>query len=82
MSQAFAKESGKTGQGVGGENPKGGAKGKEGGANKNWSKVKCFICGGLHLARHRGKEQCPNTVAEASGTVETNKKNCFLYNIA
>ena len=64
--QAFAKGKGK-----------GGKQGPWPGANqtKDWSKEMCHICGGKHLAQLRGREQCPNTVAEANGTAEANKRN-------
>ena len=56
---------------------KGGGQGQSPGANqtKDWSKEKCFTCGGKHLAQLRGKAQCPNTIAEANGTAEANKRN-------
>ena len=56
-------------------------KGKDGGKGqpstsnyKDWSKEKCWICGGRHSAQLRGRNQCPNTVAEANGTAEANKR--------
>ena len=39
---------------------------------RDWSKEKCKICGGKHLAQLRGKAYCPNTVAEENGTAEAN----------
>ena len=50
--QAFAEGGGQAGQGAGGENLEGGAKGgKEDGVNKDWSKIEFYICGVLHLAK-------------------------------
>ena len=42
---------------------------------KDWSKEKCFICGGKHLVQLRGRAQCPNTFAEENGTAEANRVN-------
>ena len=58
------------GEGQGGSKVDGGPKGE-----KDWSKEKCFECGGLHLAKLRGKQHCPNRIAEEKGTAEENKRN-------
>ena len=36
--------------------------------------MKCWTCGGLHLAKLYGKGHCPNDVAEANGTAAQNKQ--------
>ena len=43
--------------------------------SKDWSGEPCWFCDGYHLSHLRGRAQCPNTVAEANGTAESNKKH-------
>jgi len=53
------------------------AGGRDGGGSDqgaNLASKPCHICGGLHLARLRGRGCCPNEVAEAMGTSEANKR--------
>ena len=64
--QAFTKGQGKGGKQGYTPNPNQG---------KYWTKEKCNICGGKHLAQLRGKAYCPNTFAEANGNAEANKRN-------
>ena len=47
--------------------------GQESGPSIDWSQKSCFVCGGKHLEKLRGKEHCPNKIAEEKGTAAQNK---------
>ena len=76
--QAFAKgkgKGGKTGQwsGWSGTGQWSGSGSSQ--QTKDWTKEKCFTCGGKHLAQLRGKDKCPTTLAITNGTHDANKRN-------
>ena len=64
-------------KGKGASQNKGDSKGKGAGKSdqKDYSKIKCWICGGLHLAKLWGKGHCPNEVTETNGTAAQHKQN-------
>ena len=72
FSQALSQTLGK-GKGAGQQHNDNKGKGKSG-EQKDYSKVKCWTCGGLHLAKLWKKGPCPNEVAEANGTAAQNKQ--------
>ena len=72
FSQALSQTMGK-GKGAGPQQNDAKGKGKSG--EKDYSKIKCWTCGGLHLQKLWGKGQCPNDLAEANGMAAQNKQN-------